>query len=93
MSNLASSGTSRPKVSNVHRSAIMQAAHRARRAFGVGMGEALRQAWVAFRKARMCHWPLDHLVLPHEQVRAAQVRINPAYQSRESLRLIRQFAL
>jgi hypothetical protein len=87
-------GPNRPKVSNMHRHAIMQAAHRARRALGVSMSDALRQAWAAFRKARMCRRPLDHLIIPHErEALRSPARLDPAYQTRDSLRLSRLFAI
>jgi hypothetical protein len=83
-----------PKVGNANRRAVMQAAHRARRALGVSMSGALRQAWAAFRKAQLCHWPLDHLIMPHERESlSSPARIHPAYQTRDTLRLSRLFAI
>ncbi len=91
---LPASMSIRPRVSNVHRRAIMQAAHRVRRMLAMSMGDALRQAWAAFRKAQICHWPLDHLVMPRErELLRLPARIHPAYQTRDALRLIRAFAL
>jgi hypothetical protein len=56
------------RVLPAHRRAIMLAAHRARRALGISMSEALRWAWAAFRLAQRCGWPLDRLTLPHERL-------------------------
>jgi hypothetical protein len=87
-------GSNRPNVSNAHRRVIMQAAHRTRRALGMSMADALRKAWAAFRKARLCHWPLDQLIMPHERKPLnAPARIHPAYQTRDTLRLSRLFAI
>jgi hypothetical protein len=82
------------KVGNANRRAIMQGAHRARRALGVSMADALRQAWAAFRKAQLCRWPLDHLIMPHEREPLnSSARLHPAYQTRDALRLSRLYAI
>lgn len=58
------------------------------------MADALRKAWAAFRKAQLCGWPLDHLVMPHEQRPVPVSRpLALQWRSRESLRLARNFSL
>jgi hypothetical protein len=63
-----------PKVGHVNRRAIMAGRPPDAPRAGDELGDALRQAWAAFRKAQMCHWPLDRLVMPHEQRRRRPVR-------------------
>jgi len=58
----------RRSVTNVERRAVMQAAHRTRKALGVSMSDAMKQAWRQLRYSQDCHWPTDRLTMPHERV-------------------------
>ncbi len=61
-------GLPKRKVTNVQRRAVMQAAHRTRKALGLTMGEALKQAWKQLRRHQSYGWPTDRLVMPHERI-------------------------
>jgi hypothetical protein len=82
-----------PKISNVHRRAIMQAAHRTRRSLGVSTSEAMKAAWTAFRRALRFGWPLDRLIMPHEVVKTIRPSLPPrTLYTRESGRIAGSFA-
>ncbi len=69
-------GLPKRKVTNTHRRAVMQAAHRTRKALSITMGDALKQAWKQLRRSQSNGWPTDRLTMPHERTATPSPRSN-----------------
>jgi hypothetical protein len=80
-------------VTNVERQAVMQAAHRTRKALGISMSDAMKQAWKELRRHQDCRWPTDSLIMNHERtvpLRRSQIGARRLF-TRESGRLAGSF--
>ncbi len=70
----AATGLPKRKITTVERRAVMQAAHRTRKALGLTMGDALKQAWKQLRRHQEYRWPTDRLIMPHERIATSAPR-------------------